>query len=135
MAYLSIAVLGSPLICYGEQEIHFSTRKQLALLLYLAVEGGRHSRQSLSELFWPELDAEHARSALRTTLRRLREQLADASRGREYLLSDRTTLGLAPDAKIRLMYTAWRKHGTPQEIRPAQPSHYLHRDRRNWSIS
>ena len=31
MAYLSIAVLGSPLICYGEQEIRFSTRKQLAL--------------------------------------------------------------------------------------------------------
>ncbi len=111
MTYLSIAVLGSPLVCYEEQEIRFSTRKQLALLLYLAVEGGMHSRQSLSELFWPELDAEHARSALRTTLRRLREQLADASHGHEYLLSDRTTLGLAPDAKIRLdvhsMEEAW----------------------------
>ena len=102
MGHLSIAVLGSSLICYEEQEIHFSTRKQLALLVYLAVEGGRHSRQSLSELFWPELDAEHARSALRTTLRRLREQLAHASHGHEYLLSDRTALGLAPDAKIRL---------------------------------
>jgi len=55
----------------------FSARKQLALLLYLDIEGSTHSRQFLSELFWPELDAEYGCSTLRTTLMRLREGLAD----------------------------------------------------------
>ncbi len=112
MSYLSLTVLGPPVVLHSEQEVSFSTRKQLALLLYLAVEGGSHSRQSLSELFWPDLDAEHGRSALRTTIMRLREALADPPSPHDYLLSDRNTLSLDPQAGISLdLHTAqeaWR---------------------------
>lgn len=51
--------------------------KRLALLAYLAVAAPRrfHRRDSLLALFWPELDQEHARAALRRALYFLRSEL------------------------------------------------------------
>jgi DNA-binding SARP family transcriptional activator len=51
--------------------------KRLALLVYLALAGpGRFRRRdALVGLFWPELDSEHARGALRQALRFLRAEL------------------------------------------------------------
>jgi DNA-binding SARP family transcriptional activator len=48
--------------------------KRLALLAYLAVASPRrfHRRDALLALFWPELDSEHARGALRRSLHFLR---------------------------------------------------------------
>ncbi len=81
---LHFALLGPPQVYHGGQLLVFPSRKALALLLYLAVEEGKHSRKMLSELFWPESDAAHARSALRTTVLELRDVLMkDASRRRE----------------------------------------------------
>jgi hypothetical protein len=53
--------------------------KRLALLTYLAVTAtGRFVRRdTLLGLFWPELDAEHARGALRRSLYFLRKALGD----------------------------------------------------------
>lgn len=53
--------------------------KRLALLAYLAVHNhhGPRRRDSVVALFWPELDAEHARGALRQALRFLRRTLGD----------------------------------------------------------
>lgn len=59
--------------------------KRLALLTYLALAGPRrfHRRDSLVAMFWPELDAERARGALRRSLYFLRQSLgADAIVGR-----------------------------------------------------
>ncbi len=59
--------------------------KRLALLAYLAVSTPRryHRRESLLALFWPELDQEHARAALRRSLYFLRSGLgSDAVSGR-----------------------------------------------------
>lgn len=72
---LHLALLGSPQVYHSGQLLIFPSHKALALLLYLAVEEGRHSRKMLSELFWPESDAAHARSALRTTILELRDVL------------------------------------------------------------
>jgi DNA-binding SARP family transcriptional activator len=72
---LHFALLGPPQVYHGGQPLTFPSRKALALLLYLAVEEGKHSRKKLSELFWPESDAAHARSALRTTVLELRDVL------------------------------------------------------------
>ena len=72
---LRFALLGPPQVYHDGQLLAFPSRKGLALLLYLAVEEGKHSRKMLSELFWPESDAAHARSALRTTLLELRDVL------------------------------------------------------------
>src|SRR3954466_4118917 len=61
--------------------------KRMALLAYLAAARpyGFHRRDKLVTLFWPDLDKERARGALRTTLSRLRDDLGDIieSRGVE----------------------------------------------------
>src|SRR5207245_7395531 len=51
--------------------------RRFALLAYLAAATppGFHRRDSLLALFWPELDQEHARTALRQALRVLRSAL------------------------------------------------------------
>jgi DNA-binding SARP family transcriptional activator/TolB-like protein/Flp pilus assembly protein TadD len=58
--------------------------KRAALLAYLALASprGRHRRDTLVALFWPELDAEHARNSLSQAIRFLRRSL-----GEEVLIS------------------------------------------------
>src|SRR5512144_517104 len=53
--------------------------KRFALLAYLAQAGhqGFRRRDTITALFWPELDQEHARGALRQALRFLRRELGD----------------------------------------------------------
>ena len=75
MESLAIRVLGIPEIRLGEQQLSFRTRKVLALLVYLAVEQGMHSRESLKALLWPESSQSGAAATLRTTLSRLRKAL------------------------------------------------------------
>lgn len=75
MSQLQINLLGAPEISYAGKPLKFSTRKTLALLVYLIVEQGSHSRESLVTLLWPESDAASAKAALRTTLSRLRRSL------------------------------------------------------------
>jgi serine/threonine-protein kinase len=54
--------------------------KRLALLVYLAAAGDRFVRRdTLLGLFWPELDQEHARAALRRALYFLRQALGDGA--------------------------------------------------------
>ncbi|MFL5656800.1 MAG: hypothetical protein ACJ8CB_21795 [Ktedonobacteraceae bacterium] len=40
MSQLHLSLLGTPVVKHGERTLTFSTRKALALLVYLAVEGG-----------------------------------------------------------------------------------------------
>jgi len=54
MELLTIRLLGSPLITFGQQSLLFPTRKVLALLVYLVVERGQPSRETLMALLWPE---------------------------------------------------------------------------------
>ena len=56
---------------HGREVQSLLTRpRRLALLAYLAAATPRrlHRRDSLLPLFWPELDQEHARAALRQAL-------------------------------------------------------------------
>jgi DNA-binding SARP family transcriptional activator len=53
MGDLRFTLLGPPEVRHFGQVLQFSTRKELALLIYLEVEGRVYSRKSLSELFWP----------------------------------------------------------------------------------
>jgi serine/threonine-protein kinase len=69
--------------------------KALALLLYLALArpAGLQQRDRLVGLFWPELDQDRARTALRGSLHRLRQLLGDdtiENRGSE-------SIALAPE--------------------------------------
>src|SRR5690348_12030245 len=63
---------------HGREVQSLLTRpRRLALLAYLAAATPRrlHRRDSLLPLFWPELDQEHARAALRQALHVVREAL------------------------------------------------------------
>src|SRR6202162_4856635 len=104
MCQLQLSLFGVPIVKHGETTLTFSTRKALALLVYLAVEGGLHPRKNLSEAFWPELDAERGRAALRTTLlelRRLFERSHDVSEP-AHLRIERDTLGIEQDSSLVL---------------------------------
>ncbi|HEY7635321.1 MAG TPA: bacterial transcriptional activator domain-containing protein [Gemmatimonadales bacterium] len=64
--------------------------KRLALLVYLALATPRQfsRRDSLMALFWPDLDEDHARGALRQAIRFLRKELVSGvvvSRGEDEL--------------------------------------------------
>jgi DNA-binding SARP family transcriptional activator len=71
----------------------FATKKERALLAYLAVRPGRpHSRDTLSGLLWATRGDEQARGSLRRTLSDLRKALGDAAG----LTSDGDMVALAP---------------------------------------
>jgi DNA-binding SARP family transcriptional activator len=72
---LRLLLLGSPVAEIDGEPLAVDTRKAIALLAYLAVEGGTHARDSLAALLWPEYDGERSRAALRRTLSTLRSSL------------------------------------------------------------
>ena len=41
MCQLQLSLFGVPIVKHGETTLTFSTRKALAMLVYLAVEGGK----------------------------------------------------------------------------------------------
>lgn len=89
MPDLKIHLLGPPSVRVDGDPVHVDTRKAIALLAYLVLEGGVHQRDGLAALFWPESDQSHARGALRRTLFALREGV-----GREWISADRDTIRL-----------------------------------------
>lgn len=85
-------LLGPPSVTIDGEPLQVDTRKAIALLAYLAVEGGRHPRDHLVELLWPASDVERARSSLRRTLSTARTAL-----GGRWLVTDRHTATLDTD--------------------------------------
>ena len=65
MSVLKIALLGPPEVDHQDRRLTFPDRKVLALLAYLATEGGMQERQKLTRLLWPESDMAHGRATLR----------------------------------------------------------------------
>jgi DNA-binding SARP family transcriptional activator len=61
----------------GERRAILAQPKRLALLTYLAVSTHWQRRDSVVALFWPDLDTDHARGALRQALRFLRRELGE----------------------------------------------------------
>ncbi|MFW5943378.1 MAG: ATP-binding protein [Chloroflexota bacterium] len=107
MSGLHLAVLGAPRVRHGTHHVSFRTRKALALLIYLAVEGEAHTREKLATLFWPDSDDSAARANLRSTLMYLRKALAHkGGQGAEHLVVERQRLrfnrdeGYSLDVKI-----------------------------------
>ena len=74
MNNLTILLFGPPQFFVAGTEItDFNTRKDCALLAYLAVTGTMHSRETLAGLLWPELPEEKARRNLRHALSHLQK--------------------------------------------------------------
>jgi predicted ATPase/DNA-binding SARP family transcriptional activator len=86
---VEIYLLGPPRIELDNEPVHISRRKAVALLAYLAVEGGLHRRDSLLALLSPEFEPSRARNDLRRTLSLLNRKL-----GKGWLVADRETVRL-----------------------------------------
>src|ERR671921_289563 len=88
---LSIRLLGPPEVSFGEQPpLRLGTKKRLALLCYLATEGGRHPRRELAEFLWPQSEERRARTVLRSALANLRKALREGTgEGTAYGKEDR----------------------------------------------
>jgi len=114
MSTLKIALLGPPEVDHLGHRLILPDRKALALLAYLATEGGMHERQKLTRLLWPESDMAHGRTALRITLLHLRHILEeDALPERaSHLLITHDALGLdlasSIDLDLLALETAWK---------------------------
>jgi DNA-binding SARP family transcriptional activator len=112
MADLKLYLFGAPRLERRGQLIPLERRKALALAAYLALSEERQSRETLATLLWPELDHEHARAALRSTLSTMTtaSQLA-------WIEADRTGVALKPDAvwvdaaEFISLLTQTRAHG------------------------
>lgn len=99
---LQICVLGPPQVHLGKTLLTFSTRKTLALLIYLAIEVGMQPRDYLAALLWPETSPERSYASLRNTLGHLHAALrrAGGQAQTSYLSVTHNALGLNPDAEI-----------------------------------
>jgi DNA-binding SARP family transcriptional activator len=101
---LHLHLLGPPEVRLGERLLTFPTRKTLALLIYLALEGGTQPREHLAALLWPESSPERSYASLRNTLGHLQTALRQASGQAQtsYLSVTHQTLALSPNAAMDL---------------------------------
>ncbi len=131
MSHLSLALLGTPEVRHAGRIVKFRTRKEQALLIYLAVEGGLHSREKITALFWPDSDEPQGRTTLRRTLADLRDTLQDAD-GASHLIIERNLLGFDFSSEsdldlhtIESTYSLARGSSTVQEAKGAAQNHLL----------
>jgi len=109
-------LLGPPCLERDGVPLGFDTRKNIALIVYLAVTGESHSREALITLLWPELEPSRARAGLRRNLSTLKKAL-----GGEWLVVEREIVGTDPSADLwldvdqfRSLLRAWQDHGHPE---------------------
>jgi ABC-type oligopeptide transport system substrate-binding subunit/DNA-binding SARP family transcriptional activator len=95
---LTLNTLGRLEILWDGQPVpELTLRKSQALLIYLALNPGRHDRSRLAGLLWGDLPESNARRNLRHALHRLRNALDP-----DVLDSDRLSAGLDPDAPFQV---------------------------------
>lgn len=90
-----IYVLGEFRIESRAGSVRPPTRKTEALLAYLVLRPGRHTRDSLATLLWGDFPDAQARASLRNALAVLRRALGD-----DLFLTDRETVQLNPTASL-----------------------------------
>ncbi len=100
---LKIELIGTVVISKDNQAFSLSRAKRIeALLVYLAVEHARPiRRETLLGLLFPESTETQARTALRQTLRRLRQQLAEDAAA-PYLLVEKASLQFNKESDFQL---------------------------------
>ena len=101
---LKLKLMGPPEVRLGDKSLKFPTRKTLALLIYLALEGGEQPRDLLATLLWPESNQGRSYASLRNTLSHLQSSLSEAYELAQtsFLAVTHSALALNPDADIQL---------------------------------
>src|SRR5689334_9954538 len=92
---LALHFLGPPQLFLNHEPITTSRRKATALLAYLAVDGRRQTRDSLSALLWPDYDQARAFTNLRHTLWEVQQSI-----GAGWIFAERETIELNPDVDL-----------------------------------
>ncbi len=113
---LILNFLGTPYVSYGGQYLKFRSRKVLALLIYLVVEGGQHYREKLITMFWQESGPKQGKVTLRSTLARLKKTLSVAG---SFLITEKGRIGFdnSQDYWLDLHYLDTHfQSGTPEQL-------------------
>ncbi|HET8843350.1 MAG TPA: NB-ARC domain-containing protein [Ktedonobacteraceae bacterium] len=116
MTTIQLHFFGLPRVTCQGQEVEIKRRKALALLTYLAQADLPQSRDTLATLFWPDLDQEHGRAALRSTLPALSSHFSGS-----WLVADRQTIRLKSDVlwmdtrEFLTLLAQSRSHRHPQD--------------------
>ena len=92
---LTLQFLGPPQLYLNHEPVIADRRKAIALLAYLAVQGDRQTRDSLSALLWPDYDQSKAFTNLRHIVWEIQKMI-----GEGWILADRETIGWSPEADI-----------------------------------
>lgn len=100
MGEITCLFLGGAELLVDGAPASVDTRKAIALVAYLSIEG-RTSRDTLAGVFWPESPDTRARSALRRTLSAVRSGL-----GEDSVVADRNTAAISSEISTDL--TAFR---------------------------
>lgn len=120
---LHLYLLGPPEVRLGEKLLAFPTRKTLALLIYLALEGGSQPREHLATLLWPDSSPKRSHASLRNTLGHLQIVLRQASGQAQtsYLSVTHQTLALNPDTDVDLdLHTVERAYALARTDRSSR---------------
>lgn len=99
---VTLLFLGAPQILADGVPVAIERRKALALLAYLAVEFGLHTRDTLAVLLWPDADHSSARAGLRRALAAISPFVAP------WLVSEQDRLSLVPNDALTLDVAQFR---------------------------
>ncbi|MFT5196612.1 MAG: DNA-binding SARP family transcriptional activator [Candidatus Promineifilaceae bacterium] len=102
MTSLDLTFLGTfKVTAGGEPVTKFRSDNVRGLLVYLALRGNRPAeRDRLATLFWPEESEQIAKRNLRQSIYHLRDSLGDKEASPPYLVVDRRTVALNPQAGV-----------------------------------
>jgi DNA-binding SARP family transcriptional activator/plasmid stabilization system protein ParE len=120
---LTLHLLGSSRIERDGKPIEVDTRKAVALLAYLALNGGRHERDKLAGFFWPETYNAKALGALRRTLSVLNKALGGIG-----LMIERETVGFEIGPEVWLDVAEFRRLARGDSISALADCAALYRD-------
>jgi DNA-binding SARP family transcriptional activator len=115
MEKLKIYLFGAPRLEYQNNTLEISRRKAVGLVAYLALASQPQSRDTLATLFWPDLDQERGRAALRSTLYSL-TSLPPA----EWVVVDRNSLELNRE-KVWIDASEFLSLLTQRRLHPHEP--------------
>ena len=107
MEALKLFWLGSPHIELHGRAIKLETRKAAAMLAYLSLEPGKHPRELLATMFWPEGTQQKALANLRRTLSSLNSSLPG------WIEADRGTINLKQNIKLWVDVEAFNQYLSP----------------------
>ena len=93
---LEIRALGNLKLSFDGEDLDSISLRAQVLLVYLGLEGGKHHRNYLAAMLWPESPGAKALTSLRVLLSELRKVIPDC------LEINRTNLGIKPHSDLYL---------------------------------